>query len=173
MEEEAKRRTLLRYIHAVKAAASLGLDDESHKNMTAAVGRPGRGIIQVRGGSEGGSSREQETREEKRASVTGRRWLLPCLFQPPLSIGTTLVQGRMHLLFIFYCLGFSSAVHEQRLGKGTMLRYLDACSILILAYSPRPPSPSLLLSRLLAMSHADHDGVMVLAAAAVVVTSVA
>lgn len=47
MEEEAKRRTLLRYIHAVKAAASLGLDDESHKNMTAAVGRPGRGIIQV------------------------------------------------------------------------------------------------------------------------------
>lgn len=48
MEEEAKRRTLLRYIHAVKAAASLGLDDESHKNMTAAVGRPGRGIIQVR-----------------------------------------------------------------------------------------------------------------------------
>lgn len=48
MEEEAKRRTLLRYIHAVKAAASLGVDDESHKSMTAAVGRPGRGIIQVR-----------------------------------------------------------------------------------------------------------------------------
>ncbi|CAM9469285.1 unnamed protein product, partial [Scytosiphon promiscuus] len=47
VEEEAKRRTLLRYIHAVKAAASLGLDDESHKNMTAAVGRPGRGIIQL------------------------------------------------------------------------------------------------------------------------------
>ena len=53
MEEEAKRRTLLRYIHAVKAAASLGLDDESHKNMNAAVGRPGRGIIQVRVGGEG------------------------------------------------------------------------------------------------------------------------
>ncbi|CAM9434425.1 unnamed protein product, partial [Hapterophycus canaliculatus] len=50
MEEEAKRRTLLRYIHAVKAAASLGLDDESHKNMNAAVGRPGRGVIQVWGG---------------------------------------------------------------------------------------------------------------------------
>lgn len=47
MEEEAKRRTLLRYIHAVKAAASLGVDEHSHKSMAAAVGRPGRGIIQV------------------------------------------------------------------------------------------------------------------------------
>lgn len=52
-EEEAKRRTLLRYIHAVKAASSpspVGSDkhhDQLHRATAAAVGTPGRGILQV------------------------------------------------------------------------------------------------------------------------------
>lgn len=108
MEEEAKRRTLLRYIHAVKAAASLGLDDESHKSMAAAVGRPGRGIIQVRRGSGGGGrgglrvldgiSKHEERNAHLRGDGGG---MLPCVLQPALSIGTALIQAKTPLFKIF------------------------------------------------------------------------
>jgi myosin protein heavy chain len=45
LEEEAKRRTLLRYVHAVKAAASLG--DVADQREREEVGNPGSGRLQL------------------------------------------------------------------------------------------------------------------------------